>query len=65
MSKYKLCPYLPRKQEIKAMAIGTGDCVITSFEPCLGEECAAFLCGRCMYGGANIDVIKENEHGGE
>lgn len=57
-NKMKLCPYLPQTQEIKAIAIGQGDCTITFFKPCLGEECAAYLTGRCMYGGANIEVIK-------
>lgn len=56
--KLKLCPYLPQKKEIKAIAIGTGDATITYFDTCLGEECAAYLNGRCMYGGANIEVVK-------
>lgn len=54
----KLCPYLPQKREVKALAIGQGDAVVTYFNPCLGDDCAAYSTGRCMYGGANIEVIK-------
>lgn len=59
MSKLKLCPYLPQKKEVKAMMVGNGDCVVTYFHPCLGEDCAAYLHGNCMYGGANIPVVKD------
>lgn len=59
MSELKLCPYLPQKEERKALAIGNGDFTVTYFLPCLREECAAYSNGRCMYGGANIEVVKE------
>lgn len=61
MSKYKLCPYLPQKEEIKAITLGNGDRVITYFSECIGKECVAFKNEKCNYGCANINVIKENE----
>lgn len=40
--KLKFCPMLTGKQEVKALTIGTGDCVIPTFQICLQDHCAAF-----------------------
>jgi hypothetical protein len=59
-NELKLCPYLPQKEERKAMMIGDGDIVTTYFLPCIKDKCAAFInCeggGKCGYMGAMIDV---------
>jgi hypothetical protein len=62
----KLCPYLPQKEERKAMMVGNGDITVTYFLPCIKDKCAAFVnCGdnggKCGYNGAMIDVYVENE----
>lgn len=41
--KLKFCPMLVGKQEVKALTIGAGDCVIPTFQICLQEHCAAFV----------------------
>lgn len=60
----KLCPYLPQKEERKALTYGSGDVEVTYFLPCLKDKCAAFVNsgetgGKCGYMGAMIDVYKE------
>lgn len=46
--KFKLCPYRVFTKEIKAIAIGQGDCTIQEFYPCVGEACIAYHVGLCM-----------------
>ena len=58
MSDLKLCPYLPHQTE-RLLPVTHNKEIVTKFRPCLRSDCAAYLDGRCMYGGANIPVRKE------
>ena len=38
----RLCPKLLVREERKAIAIGTGDIIVSYFQPCLKEKCMAY-----------------------
>lgn len=44
----KFCPDLITREERKAIAIGTGDIVISYFELCLQNKCVAYKDGKCL-----------------
>ena len=59
-SKIKFCPMLTGKEEVKALMIGRGDCVIPIFRMCIQEHCAAFIRtvdgkGKCNHYHAFVD----------
>lgn len=59
--KFKACPYRVFTQEHKAIAVGTGDCVIQDFYPCIGEKCIGYHDGLCMRVMETLKVVKHNE----
>ena len=44
----KFCPDLVTREERKAIAIGSGDIVISYFELCLQNKCVAYKDGKCL-----------------
>ena len=42
-NKLKFCPMLTGKEEVKALTIGQGDCVIPTLHVCLQEHCVAYV----------------------
>ncbi len=44
----KFCPDLVTREERKAIAIGSGDIVISYFERCLQNKCVAYKDGKCL-----------------
>ena len=44
----KFCPDLVTREERKAIAIGSGDIVISYFEHCLQNKCVAYKDGKCL-----------------
>ncbi len=43
----RLCPKLLVREERKAIAIGTGDIIVSYFQPCLKEKCMAYSGRHC------------------
>ena len=43
----RLCPKLLVREERKAIAIGTGDIIVSYFQPCLKEKCMAYSSKHC------------------
>lgn len=63
-NKLKFCPMLTGKEEVKALTIGHGDCVIPTFQVCLQEHCAAFVKtigggGKCNHYHSLVDYEEE------
>lgn len=40
--KIKFCPLLTGQEEVKALMIGQGDCVVPTQRVCIQENCVAF-----------------------
>ena len=47
--KFKFCPLLIGKQEVKAVTYGQGDYTVPVLHPCVGNKCVAYNGGNCMY----------------
>lgn len=59
----KFCPDLITREERKAIAIGTGDVVISYFKPCLAEKCTAYTGGKCLKYGNDVRIREgDNEY---
>jgi hypothetical protein len=46
-AELRLCPKLLVREERKAIAIGTGDIIVSYFQPCLEEMCMAYSGEHC------------------
>ena len=62
MSELRLCPKLLIREEHKAIAIGTGDIVLSYFQPCQKEKCMAYRDGMCdEYSGQGVTFNPQAE----
>lgn len=48
MGEIKFCPCLVITKEVKAVAIGNGDSVVSCFGKCIKEDCMAYENGKCL-----------------
>lgn len=60
----RLCPKLLVREERKAIAIGTGDIIVSYFQPCLKEKCMAYsgrICDEYPISGSTYYEPQESE----
>ena len=63
MNKIKFCPMLTGQEEVKALMIGQGDCVIPTLRVCMQENCVAFDSGKkwCNHYHSPVEYMSESE----